>query len=57
VNCVCPGLVLTYINRNAAHLQTMIGLTPLGQTAEPRDSAALVAFLAATRHGRSTMEI
>ena len=46
VNCVCPGLVITDINRNAAHLGTMIGMTPLGSAAEVEDIAAMVAFLA-----------
>jgi 3alpha(or 20beta)-hydroxysteroid dehydrogenase len=56
VNCVCPGLVLTDINRNAAHLQTMIGLTPLGRAAEPSDIAALVAFLASDEARMITAE-
>jgi 3alpha(or 20beta)-hydroxysteroid dehydrogenase len=46
VNCVCPGLVVTDINRNAPHLATMIGMTPMGRAAEVEDIAAMVAFLA-----------
>jgi 3alpha(or 20beta)-hydroxysteroid dehydrogenase len=56
VNCVCPGLVLTDINRNAAHLQAMIGLTPLGRAAESSDIAALVAFLASDEARMITAE-
>jgi NAD(P)-dependent dehydrogenase (short-subunit alcohol dehydrogenase family) len=50
------GLVLTDINRKAAHLQTMIGLTPLGRAAEPSDIAALVAFLASDEARMITAE-
>lgn len=46
VNCVCPGLVVTDINRNAPHLASMIGAIPLGKPAEAIDIAQVVAFLA-----------
>lgn len=46
VNCVCPGPVLTDINRNGPHLAELIGLTPLSRAVEPDEVAAAVAFLA-----------
>ena len=46
VNSVCPGLVVTDINRHAPHLGTMIGMTPLGRAVEAEEIAATVLFLA-----------
>lgn len=46
VNCVCPGVVVTDINRNAPHLQGLLNLTPLGRAAEPSEVASVVCFLA-----------
>lgn len=46
VNCVCPGLVQTDINRGAALVEPMIDMTPLGRPVKPSEVAAAVAFLA-----------
>ncbi|MET0454050.1 MAG: SDR family NAD(P)-dependent oxidoreductase [Mycobacterium sp.] len=46
VNCVCPGVVLTDVNRGAPHLQGLIDHTPLGRSSEPKEIAAVVSFLA-----------
>ncbi|EHK74914.1 cyclopentanol dehydrogenase [Sinorhizobium meliloti CCNWSX0020] len=46
VNCVCPGVVVTDINRNAPHLQGLLNLTPLSRAAEPSEVASVVCFLA-----------
>jgi NAD(P)-dependent dehydrogenase (short-subunit alcohol dehydrogenase family) len=45
-NSVCPGLVVTDLNRGAPHLTPMIDLTPAGRPVEAREVAALVCFLA-----------
>jgi len=45
VNAVCPGLVVTDLNRDATHLAPMIGLTPAGRAVEADEVAALVCFL------------
>lgn len=46
VNAVCPGLVVTDLNRNSPHLQPMIGITPMGRSGEAEEVAQLVLFLA-----------
>jgi 3alpha(or 20beta)-hydroxysteroid dehydrogenase len=46
VNCVCPGLVVTDINRNAPHLSNMINMTPMGRPVEVDEIASVVVFLA-----------
>ena len=46
VNSVCPGLIVTGLNANAAHLQPMIGLTPMARSGAPDEVAQLVLFLA-----------
>jgi len=56
VNCVCPGLVVTDINRGAKHLEPMINMTPMGRPVEAHEVAALVAFLAGDEAGMITGE-
>ena len=56
VNCVCPGLVVTDINRDAAHLKTMIDLTPAGRAVEASEIASVVAFLAGDESSMITGE-
>lgn len=46
VNSVCPGLVVTDLNRDAPHLKSMLDLTPAGRAVEVSEVAALVYFLA-----------
>lgn len=46
VNSVCPGLIVTGLNANAAHLEPMIGLTPMHRSGTPDEVAQLVLFLA-----------
>jgi len=45
VNSVCPGLVLTDLNAEAAHLRPMIEMTPLKRAASVDEIAHLVAYL------------
>jgi 3alpha(or 20beta)-hydroxysteroid dehydrogenase len=45
VNCVCPGVVVTDVNRDAPHLRGLIRHTPLGRSSEPDEIAAVVCFL------------
>lgn len=56
VNCVCPGLVLAELNRDAPHVQTMIGMTPLGRSVDPGEIASVVAFLASDEASMVTAE-
>jgi len=46
VNAVCPGLVVTGLNKGSPHLEPMIGMTPMGRPGEPDEVARLVRFLA-----------
>lgn len=46
VNAVCPGLVVTDLNRGAPHLAPMIAATPSGRAVEADEVANLVMFLA-----------
>ena len=48
VNCVEPGVILTDMNAglDAETMADLCGETPLGRAGEPREVAALVAFLA-----------
>jgi len=46
VNAICPGLIVTDLNRNSPHLGPMIGLTPLARPGEADEVAQLVVFLA-----------
>ncbi|OCW56014.1 SDR family NAD(P)-dependent oxidoreductase [Hoeflea olei] len=45
-NAICPGLVVTDLNRGAPHLQPMIAATPSGRAVEAEEVANLVLFLA-----------
>jgi len=56
VNCVCPGLVVTDINRHSPHLQPMIDMTPVGRAVEADEIASVVAFLASPASGGITGE-
>jgi NAD(P)-dependent dehydrogenase (short-subunit alcohol dehydrogenase family) len=46
VNAVCPGLVVTGLNKGSPHLEPMIGMTPMGRAGAPDEVARLVRFLA-----------
>jgi 3alpha(or 20beta)-hydroxysteroid dehydrogenase len=46
VNAVCPGLIVTDLDRNSPHLAPMIGMTPMGRSGEAFEVAQLVFFLA-----------
>lgn len=46
VNAVCPGLIVTGLNRNSPHLKPMIDLTPVGRSGEAEEVAQLVLYLA-----------
>jgi 3alpha(or 20beta)-hydroxysteroid dehydrogenase len=56
VNCVCPGLVVTDINRHSPHLRPMIDMTPVGRAVEADEIASVVAFLASPASGGITGE-
>ena len=56
VNCVCPGLVVTGLNRGAPHLAPMIDLTPLGRAVEVDEVASVVGFLASDQAAMITAE-
>ena len=45
VNSVCPGLIVTGLNKGAAHLEPMIRLTPMGRPGTCEEVAELVLFL------------
>ncbi|MDV2967094.1 SDR family oxidoreductase [Nitratireductor aquimarinus] len=46
VNAVCPGLIVTGLNRESPHLRPMIDLTPVGRSGEAEEVAQLVLYLA-----------
>ncbi|WP_207101386.1 SDR family NAD(P)-dependent oxidoreductase [Paracoccus shandongensis] len=46
VNAICPGLIVTDLNRNSPHLGPMIGITPMARAGEADEVAQLVLFLA-----------
>lgn len=46
VNAVCPGLIVTDLNRASPHLQPMIDLTPARRSGEAEEVAQLVLYLA-----------
>ncbi|MFC3141119.1 SDR family NAD(P)-dependent oxidoreductase [Psychromarinibacter halotolerans] len=46
VNAICPGLIVTDLNRNSPHLGPMIGMTPMQRPGEAEEVAQLVLFLA-----------
>jgi Dehydrogenases with different specificities (related to short-chain alcohol dehydrogenases) len=46
VNAICPGLIVTDLNRNSPHLGPMIGMTPMSRAGEADEVAQLVLFLA-----------
>lgn len=46
VNAICPGLIVTDLNRNSPHLEPMIGITPMARAGEAAEVAQLVLFLA-----------
>jgi 3alpha(or 20beta)-hydroxysteroid dehydrogenase len=56
VNCVCPGLVVTDINRHSPHLQPMIDMTPVGRAVKADEIVSVVAFLASPASGGITGE-
>lgn len=45
VNSVCPGLIVTDLNRGSAHLEPMKRLTPMGRAGTCEEVAGLVLFL------------
>ncbi|WP_427026315.1 SDR family NAD(P)-dependent oxidoreductase (plasmid) [Aureimonas ureilytica] len=56
VNAICPGLVVTELNRNSPHLQPMIEMTPMRRSGAPEEIAELVLFLASDASGFITGE-
>jgi 3alpha(or 20beta)-hydroxysteroid dehydrogenase len=46
VNAICPGLIVTDLNRGSPHLKPMIGMTPMQRSGEATEVAQLVLFLA-----------
>ncbi len=46
VNTVCPGLVVTDINRDQPYLADLAAQVPLGRAGQPGEVASMVAFLA-----------
>lgn len=46
VNAICPGLIVTDLNRGSPHLKPMIGMTPAARAGEALEVAQLVLFLA-----------
>jgi len=46
VNAICPGLIVTELNRNSPHLKPMIEMTPMQRSGEAEEVAQLVLFLA-----------
>ncbi|KQT44611.1 cyclopentanol dehydrogenase [Aureimonas sp. Leaf454] len=46
VNAICPGLVVTELNKDSPHLQPMIEMTPMRRSGTPEEIAELVLFLA-----------
>lgn len=46
VNAICPGLIVTDLNRGSPHLAPMIGMTPMARSGEADEVAQLVLFLA-----------
>ncbi|MGV0876978.1 SDR family NAD(P)-dependent oxidoreductase [Martelella sp. FLE1502] len=46
VNAICPGLIVTDLNRNSPHLKPMIEMTPMARSGEAEEVAQLVLFLA-----------
>ncbi|KQT83853.1 glucose 1-dehydrogenase [Aurantimonas sp. Leaf443] len=56
VNAVCPGLVVTELNKDSPHLQPMIEMTPMRRSGAPQEIADLVLFLASDASGFITGE-
>jgi NAD(P)-dependent dehydrogenase (short-subunit alcohol dehydrogenase family) len=56
VNAVCPGLVVTGLNRGSPHLDPMISITPMGRSGSPEEIAELVLFLASDKSSFITGE-
>lgn len=46
VNTVCPGLVVTSINRDQPYLDDLAAQVPLGRVGQPDEVASMVTFLA-----------
>jgi 3alpha(or 20beta)-hydroxysteroid dehydrogenase len=46
VNAICPGLIVTDLNRGSPHLKPMIEMTPMKRSGEAEEVAQLVLFLA-----------
>lgn len=46
VNAICPGLIVTDLNRGSPHLGPMIGMTPVQRPGDAAEVAQLVLFLA-----------
>ena len=46
VNAICPGLIVTDLNRGSPHLEPMINMTPAARSGECEEVAQLVLFLA-----------
>lgn len=46
VNAICPGLIVTELNRNSPHLKPMLEMIPAARSGEAEEVAQLVLFLA-----------
>ena len=46
VNAICPGLIVTDLNRGSPHLEPMIAMTPMQRSGDAEEVAQLVLFLA-----------
>lgn len=59
VNCVCPGVIQTQMNRHLdeSALDELIEETPLGRLGTPEDVADCIAFLASERAGFITGQV
>ena len=56
VNAICPGLIVTDLNRESPHLGPMISMTPAQRAGEADEVAQLVLFLASDGSGFITGE-
>lgn len=56
VNAVCPGLIITDLNKTSPHVAPFVDITPMKRSGTVEDVAALVGFLASDASGFITGE-